>query len=328
MLVPGAVVAALGVVPRAAADPPTDPLLQYQDLSNQLEQASEQLLDAREHLAARQADEDRAGGELAQARTAEEGARAVQEQFRGRVDRLTEASFEGARLHQLSALLTSDSARDFLVRSSAIALLARDNQEAMDRLQAAVDQAADARGRAEGARARAEQATAAAARLITDIERRQRDLQARILAVRAALGRLAGSVRTGLIAVGDIPVVTAPAGAAGAAVMFALGQLGKPYVSGATGPSAYDCSGLTWAAYRSVGVSLPRTAAAQSEVGLSVSRGDVQAGDLIFYYSPVHHVAIAIDHNRAVHASTEGVPIKVANIDAIGPRTAIRRVAG
>jgi peptidoglycan DL-endopeptidase CwlO len=327
VLAPTAAAAVLGFVPSAVAAPAGDPLAQYQDLSNQLEQASEQLLDAREQLAARQADEGRANADLAQARVAEGRARAVQDQFRGQVDRLTEASFEGARLQQLSALLTSDSARDFLARSSAIALLARDNQDAMDRLQAAVGQAADARGRAEDARGRAAGATAAAARLIADIERRQRDLQGRILAVRAALGRLAGPLRDGLISVGDVPVVTAPAGAAGTAVLFALAQLGKPYVSGATGPGAYDCSGLTWAAYRSAGVILPRTAAAQSGVGIPVSRDQVQAGDLIFYYSPVHHVAIAIDHNRAVHASTEGVPIKVANIDSIGPRTAIRRVA-
>ncbi|WP_225978112.1 C40 family peptidase [Gandjariella thermophila] len=327
MLLPGAVSAALGLVPPAGADPATDQLRQYQDLSNQLEQTSEQLLDAREQLKSWQAEVDRANTDLAQARQAEDRARAAQEAFRGQVDRLTEASFEGARLQQLSALLTSDSARDFLARSAAIALLARDNKDAMDRLSAAADQAADARGRDEDARNRAEQASAAAARLIAGIEQRQRDLQAQILAVRVALGRLAGPVRAGLISVGDIPVVTAPAGAAGAAVMFALDQLGKPYVSGATGPNAYDCSGLTWAAYRSAGVVLPRTAAAQSGVGIPVSRDDVRAGDLIFYYSPVHHVAIAIDHYRAVHASTEGVPIKVASIDSIGPRSAIRRIS-
>jgi cell wall-associated NlpC family hydrolase len=325
MVAVSAVTAMLGFVPSAGADP-IDTLRQYQDLSNQQEQASEQLVAAREDLKARQADLERANGDVAQAQQAEDRARGVQDQFRGQVDQLTEASFHGARLNQLSALLTSDSARDFLERSDALHVLATDNKEAMDRLQAAVDQAADARRQHEDARQRARDATDAAARLIADIEQRQRDLQNQIGAVRAALGRLSGSLRASLTSIGDIPSIIAPSGAAGAAVMFALAQIGKPYVSGATGPNAYDCSGLTLASYRSAGVGLPRVAAAQSGVGTRISRDEVQAGDLIFYYRPVHHVAIAIDHNRAVHASTEGVPVKVANIDSIGPITVIRRV--
>ena len=63
-------------------------------------------------------------------------------------------------------------------------------------------------------------------------------------------------------------------------------QLGKPYRYAASGPNAYDCSGLTGAAWRSVGVSLPRSSSAQYSVGRSVARSDLRLGDLVFFYSP------------------------------------------
>lgn len=117
-----------------------------------------------------------------------------------------------------------------------------------------------------------------------------------------------------------------PDGSAAEAVRFALRQLGKPYEWGAAGPQAFDCSGLVVSAYRTVGVVLPRTSADQSTVGAAVAREDVQAGDLIFYYQPVSHVAIAVDGQWAVHAPTFGTPVEVSAIDAIGPVTVIRRV--
>ncbi|MFD1045198.1 NlpC/P60 family protein, partial [Kibdelosporangium lantanae] len=64
----------------------------------------------------------------------------------------------------------------------------------------------------------------------------------------------------------------------------------------------------------------------QSTVGQVVSRADVRAGDMIFFFNPVHHVAMAIDNKRAIHAPDVGQKIKVSTIDNIGPITVIRRV--
>ncbi|WP_055602712.1 C40 family peptidase, partial [Streptomyces aureus] len=85
----------------------------------------------------------------------------------------------------------------------------------------------------------------------------------------------APAVRADRSSGGDRGPVTAPDGRAAAAVSFARAQLGKPYVWGATGPSAYDCSGLTQAAWRAAGVSLPRTTYTQINAGRRVSRSQL-----------------------------------------------------
>ncbi|SDN35322.1 NlpC/P60 family protein [Geodermatophilus siccatus] len=72
-------------------------------------------------------------------------------------------------------------------------------------------------------------------------------------------------------------------GKGAAAVAFALAQRGDRYVYGGNGPNAWDCSGLTVAAWKQAGVNLPRTSKAQSTFGTSVSRANLQPGDLVFY---------------------------------------------
>jgi len=84
----------------------------------------------------------------------------------------------------------------------------------------------------------------------------------------------------------------------------------------AAGPDSFDCSGLTSYAWASAGVSLPHSSAQQYGYGTHISRSQVRAGDLVFFYSPISHVGIAINNTQMVHASTFGVPVKVANIDS------------
>lgn len=104
--------------------------------------------------------------------------------------------------------------------------------------------------------------------------------------------------------------------AAKKAVDVALAQIGDPYVWGAGGPGSFDCSGLTSFAWAAAGVGLPHSSAAQYGVGTRISRDQVRAGDLVFFYSPIHHVGIAINNTQMVHASTYGVPVKIAPIDS------------
>ncbi|MCX5068457.1 NlpC/P60 family protein [Micromonospora lupini] len=106
-----------------------------------------------------------------------------------------------------------------------------------------------------------------------------------------------------------------PGGAAGTAVKFACAQIGKPYVWGAEGPNSYDCSGLMLAAWAKAGVSLPHNAAAQSRATKNVSRGDLRPGDLVFYYSDIHHVGMYVGGGWVVHASQAGQPVKMKKVD-------------
>jgi cell wall-associated NlpC family hydrolase len=103
---------------------------------------------------------------------------------------------------------------------------------------------------------------------------------------------------------------------AGRAVAFALRQRGKPYRWGTQGPLAFDCSGLTWAAWRAAGVAIPRTAAGQ-HAGLPQARGQLKPGDLLIYRTDGpsrRHVAMVVGRGRMVEALGRGIPVRVTSI--------------
>jgi cell wall-associated NlpC family hydrolase len=108
----------------------------------------------------------------------------------------------------------------------------------------------------------------------------------------------------------DIPI--AGTGKAAEAVRWALTQQLKPYVWGAAGPSTYDCSGLVLWAYQKVGISLPHYTGDQWTAGTHVSRQDLRPGDLVFFYSDLHHVGIYIGGGMMVHAPHTGDVVRVA----------------
>jgi peptidoglycan DL-endopeptidase CwlO len=109
-------------------------------------------------------------------------------------------------------------------------------------------------------------------------------------------------------------------GAAAGAVRYAMAQVGKPYCYGGSGPGCYDCSGLTMAAYASVGISLPHSSGAQIGVGRRVSASELQPGDLVFYYSPISHVSMYIGNGQRVSATHTGDYVRVQSLgsDMVG----------
>ncbi|MCX4758507.1 C40 family peptidase [Kitasatospora purpeofusca] len=121
------------------------------------------------------------------------------------------------------------------------------------------------------------------------------------------------------------PAFTGPvSGRAAAVVQFAYSQLGKPYVWGATGPSGYDCSGLTGAAYRAAGVQLPRVSQSQWNAGSRIARADLQPGDLVFFYGDLHHVGLYIGDGKMIHAPRTGKNVEVLPIDTMPYVGAVR----
>ncbi|TDT32768.1 C40 family peptidase [Naumannella halotolerans] len=103
----------------------------------------------------------------------------------------------------------------------------------------------------------------------------------------------------------------------GKVLATAKAQQGKPYVYAATGPNSFDCSGLTSYAYKAAGVSLPRVSRDQANVGTRVSRSELQPGDLVFYYSPISHVALYVGNGQIIHASRPGKPVGYASVDSM-----------
>jgi peptidoglycan DL-endopeptidase CwlO len=111
----------------------------------------------------------------------------------------------------------------------------------------------------------------------------------------------------------------------GRAAQKACDLIGKPYVFGSDGPGSYDCSGLTKAAWASVGVHLEHYTRDQWIEGKAVSKADLQPGDLVFYYpGSLHHVAIYIGGGMVVHAPHTGDRVRMATIDR-GPIAGYRR---
>jgi cell wall-associated NlpC family hydrolase len=94
------------------------------------------------------------------------------------------------------------------------------------------------------------------------------------------------------------------------ALAYAKAQLGEPYVRNGDGPSSWDCSGLTMAAWGSVGVSLPHSAGQQYNRGSVVNRSDLQLGDLVFFYSDIHHVALYAGNGQVIHAPRPGKSVE------------------
>ena len=96
-------------------------------------------------------------------------------------------------------------------------------------------------------------------------------------------------------------------------------QAGVPYVWAAAGPKGYDCSGLTLAVWKQVGVYLPHNAAAQRRSMPYVSRANLQIGDLVFFYSDLHHVAIYVGNGKIMTAPTFGDFVRMKSLDQAGP---------
>jgi cell wall-associated NlpC family hydrolase len=325
--------AAVSFSPASAGAQPNTPanaseaLKQYNDLAEQATKINEEVLRAEEKQAENQTLLDRATADVTQATQTGDQAKADEEKFRVQVDKLTEASFQGARFNQLSALLVSDSQQEFLNRMSALGVLAADNNEALDKLSGAVATAEDARKKATDAQNRAKAANDEAIKITEDVKKRQGELQGQMAEVKTALNKLTASEKKTLTSSGNMGNVAVPAGAAGVALQFALDHRGDMYSYGATGPTTWDCSGLVMKAYQAAGVNLPRTSQGQAGAGRPVSRGEVTAGDVIVYNGG-NHVGMAVSNSEVVHASTDGVPVKIVSLESPGQIYAMRRIAG
>lgn len=104
----------------------------------------------------------------------------------------------------------------------------------------------------------------------------------------------------------------------------AQSKIGSPYRWGAAGPNAFDCSGLTSWAYSQVGKHIPRTSYAQAAQGTPVAFKDLQAGDIIAFYSGASHVGIYTGHGTVVHAINESKPLSETSLEYMPFHSAVR----
>ncbi len=266
---------------------------------------------------------------------------------------IARAAFQSSGIDTTTALFVSGDPDSFLQEISTVSKVGENMNTALQQYQAEQVTLADLRRAAD---AEVAKATESEKKMADLTDQSKQNVQAATVVLnrlndreRAALvvtGPAAGATGAGATATGagatgagataaDTGVstsTTAPSGAAAQAVAYALAHVGSSYVWGAEGPNSFDCSGLMLAAYRSAGISLPHSSAAQSGVGRPVSRADLQPGDLIFWYSPIHHVAIYVGNGQMVHATNPRVGvIKNAVSQWLGwnvPYSGARRIAG
>ncbi|MFC7216749.1 NlpC/P60 family protein [Streptomyces polyrhachis] len=168
----------------------------------------------------------------------------------------------------------------------------------------------------------------------TELGKRKAEVQKKLAEAQRVLNRLTAAERAELAEANaasrtttraDLGNAPASSSRAAAALSFAKSKVGLPYVYGATGPGSFDCSGLTSAAYASAGVGIPRTSQAQySGAGTHVSQSQLQPGDLVFYYSDLHHVGMYAGNGQIVHASNPTTGIVYAPLNSMPYMGAVR----
>jgi len=225
----------------------------------------------------------------------------------------------GIRSKYASAAATRDDALLEMLQRSREALAIQ--KAALERQKAA---AAAERDRVDAAKAQVAAANAQQQRLLGQVKGEIATLVAQESARRAAAARAAalrsiaptrvgtgGRSRTGNPEL--FPNVPAPSPRAATAIAFARAQLGKPYRYATSGPDTYDCSGLTMAAWRAAGVSLPHFSGAQYRMLPHVPLSAIQPGDLVFYGpNGSSHVSLYIGGGMVITAPQTGDVVKIS----------------
>ena len=234
---------------------------------------------------------------------------------------IVQTGFTSGSTSGAAALLTSASPEEFVQQMTTLDMIAEHTDDVIGAVSAAQEQAVAAQAQAEAAAAEAE------ASLFT-LQQQQAEVGARVEQYEADFADLSAAEQVEVTTTLAGPTLEtppaaavaaqAPSAATAAVVQAALSQVGDPYVWGAAGPNGFDCSGLTMYAYAAAGISLPHSSRVQSQMGVAVSRADLQPGDLVYFYSPVSHIAIYIGEGKMVHARTFGQPVSVTTVDMSG----------
>ncbi|MDJ0340568.1 NlpC/P60 family protein [Streptomyces sp. H10-C2] len=288
----------------------TEVKAQIDDLRGKAEVATEHANAAKEKTDQQRAKADLLLAEVAKKTQKLNDARRVLGQFAA-------AQYRNGGVDQTTALLLSDNPEKFLEQSHLVDRMSATQEDAIKEFRTQ-----QAESTAEGAKAGASLAELTASQ--TTLDREKKNVQAKLADAQKLLNSLSADERKKVAQLDTAQsgssnsatyTYNGPAsGRAAAAIDFALAQRGKPYVSGATGPGSYDCSGLTQAAYRSAGISISRTTYTQINDGTRVSQSELRPGDLVFFYSGISHVAIYLGNDEIVHAPHPGGVVEVGKM--------------
>ncbi|WP_145943637.1 NlpC/P60 family protein [Corynebacterium glyciniphilum] len=296
---------------------------QAQEVSDEVQENSRALDDTRAQL-------DRANRAAAHYSAEAQRARADVEANRGPVTELSQSLYRGAVIDPVSAMAGSANPQDAIDRRAFASALNADRTNTLSTFQDGLKEAADLESKANRSKASADFQLNQLEIRQGQLDERTRDLDGLKKDISTAVDGLSPDQkqrwvdRNGPIDVDVEEFLGKVAGAAGDAVSdaggavgAAMSKLGSPYSWGATGPDSFDCSGLMFWAYQQIGKSVPRTSSAQVAGGTSVSRGELQPGDIVGFYPGVTHVGMYIGDGKIVHASDYGIPVQVVSVDSM-----------
>ncbi|MBY8840444.1 NlpC/P60 family protein [Streptomyces sp. SP2-10] len=235
---------------------------------------------------------------------------------------LASAQYRSGGIDPSVQLLLSSDPDDFLARASALDQLSSRQVDALKKIQG--KQRKLAQERAEATEKLKDLATTR-----TELGDRKREIQSKLAEAQKLLNTLTAKEKAALAAEQqrasrssaervNLGHDTPASGRARAAFSAAQSQIGKPYVRGGTGPSSYDCSGLTSWAYAQADVAIPRTSEAQSGIGTRLTRSQLQVGDLVFFFDDLHHVGLYAGNGQILHAPRSGTVVRYESMDTIG----------
>lgn len=323
------------------ADPASDALTRMTELSREAERTTELIYSAELDLEAKLSAQRDAETRERNDSDALAVAKADLDRYQDAVNQVAVSAYMGGSTDELSAALTAGSPQGLLDELSIKKVMAGQISERLATYRVASAKADAAARAAEASALEARTAAEQAAVVRADLQARQSRLRTQITDVEALYRALTPDQRTALadpgppppeqplpspddpaiVAMPDAPRIEAAPSSPGsdggtAVVQAALTRLGSPYSWGATGPDAFDCSGLIKWAFLQSGKSLPRSSQALAAGGQPVATTDAQPGDIVTFYSDASHAGIYIGDGNMVHASTYGTPVKVAPISS------------
>ncbi|WP_424891149.1 NlpC/P60 family protein [Streptomyces sp. XH2] len=337
-LMAGAASLALPPPPAAAAPaaPPDQPsvhtlLTRLQTLYRKAEEATETYNATEEKLKAQHKRVDELNEQLATARLALTGSRDAA----GRLAREQYQGTSGTLAPYVSVLLSPDP-QQALDRGHQIQRAAGQRAATVGRLTKSEKRASDLAGRAREAlneqqvlAAKQKQQRDKVKRSLGDVEKMLASLTGNQLAdIQRLEQKNIGEAQRALLASGRLSGSTRPSAAGSKAIAYAFEQLGKPYVWGAAGPDAFDCSGLTSQAWAHAGDVIPRTSQEQWRSLPRVALDELRPGDLVLYFEGATHVALYLGNGLVMQAPRPGGSVKVSPIAANPLLGAVRPDAG
>ncbi|WP_031483295.1 C40 family peptidase [Streptomyces bicolor] len=161
----------------------------------------------------------------------------------------------------------------------------------------------------------------------TELGKKKKEVQAKLAEAQKLLNTLTAAEKAAMAAEEerasrssaervDLGNAATGSGRAMAAFQAAQSKIGSPYVYGASGPSSFDCSGLTSWAFAQAGVSIPRTSQAQASYGTRIySQSELKVGDLVIFYGDLHHVGFYAGNGQILHAPRTGTVVRYESIN-------------